>query len=164
MSEVTGLRAPAHRASRKAPSYWRLVSAWTLLPTVAAPIVGWFAWRDRPWWAALIGLALAAVGVGYVIIMPAVRYGVHAWEVTDAAVYTRSGWLVREERIAPLSRVQTVDTTQNVVMRLFGLRSITVTTASAAGPITIACLDAAVADRTVAELTAITGRSAGDAT
>jgi membrane protein YdbS with pleckstrin-like domain len=49
-------------------------------------------------------------------------------------------------------------------MRLFRLASLTVTTASAAGPITIDCLDADRARELVATLTAITGASEGDAT
>ena len=60
--------------------------------------------------------------------------------------------------------MQTVDSAQGPLMRPFGLMSITVTTASAAGPITIDCLDAPTARAVVAELTEITGRSAGDAT
>jgi len=60
--------------------------------------------------------------------------------------------------------VQTVDTAQGALMRYFGLLSITVTTASAAGPLTLECLDVPTARSVVAELTEITGRSAGDAT
>ena len=60
--------------------------------------------------------------------------------------------------------VQTVDSRQGAVMRMFGLASITVTTASAAGPITIDCLDDAVAREVVARLTAITAATEGDAT
>jgi membrane protein YdbS with pleckstrin-like domain len=93
-----------------------------------------------------------------------VRYAVHRWEVTQTAVFTRSGWLSREQRIAPLSRVQTVDSQRSALQRAFKLASITVTTASAAGPITIDCLDSDVADRVVTELTEITGRIEGDAT
>ena len=65
---------------------------------------------------------------------------------------------------SPISRVQTVDSGQGALMRAFGLMSITVTTASAAGPLTIDCLDTATARSVVAELTEITGRHAGDAT
>ena len=49
---------------------------------------------------------------------------------TEDAVFTRSGWIGREQRIAPLSRVQTVDSHQSVLMRPFHLSTITVTTAS----------------------------------
>jgi len=109
-------------------------------------------------------VVVVAVDAAYIVAMPRVRFRVHRWEVTPTAVHTRSGWLTREERIAPLSRVQTVDSAQGPLMRPFGLMSITVTTASAAGPITIGCLDVATARAVVAELTEITGRSAGDAT
>ena len=49
-------------------------------------------------------------------------------------------------------------------MRMFGLASITVTTASAAGPITVDCLDVDTARHVVARLTAITAASEDDAT
>jgi len=96
--------------------------------------------------------------------MPQLRYRIHRWEVTPTAIYTRSGWLSIDSRVAPLSRVQTVDSTQGALMRVFKLASLTVTTASAAGPITIDCLDREVARRLVHELTEITGASEGDAT
>ena len=57
------------------------------------------------------------------------------------AVYTRSGWLVQERRIAPISRVQTVDTYRGPLDRLFGLANVTVTTASSAGAVRIVALD-----------------------
>lgn len=162
---TAALREPAFKVSPRAVSYWRVVE---LIGTVivlgglgAAYIL---VFDDKPWWATAI-LALVVVNcLVRVLVMPQIRFRVHRWEVTPTAVYTRSGWLGREQRIAPLSRVQTVDSTQGALMRTFGLASITVTTASAAGPITIACLDKATADRVVADLTAITGRTEGDAT
>nr|WP_246284357.1 PH domain-containing protein [Nocardioides perillae] len=96
--------------------------------------------------------------------MPDLRYRWHRWEVTPTAVHTRAGWITVEQRIAPISRVQTVDSSQTGLMRLFGLRSITVTTASSAGPLVVECLDEQVADRVVADLTRITGQASGDAT
>ena len=60
------------------------------------------------------------------------------WEVTDRAVYTLHGWLVREWRIAPISRVQTVDTQRGPLQQLLGLANVTVTTASARGAVTSA--------------------------
>ena len=60
--------------------------------------------------------------------------------------------------------MQTVDAHQGALMRLFRLSTITVTTASAAGPIRIDCLDEDVAARVVAELTEITAAAEGDAT
>ena len=106
----------------------------------------------------------AVAAVVHVLVMPRIRFRVHRWEVTDTAVHTRAGWIGRESRIAPISRVQTVDSRQGALMRLFGLSSITVTTASAAGPITVDCLDADTARQVVARLTAITAATEDDAT
>jgi uncharacterized protein len=92
------------------------------------------------------------------------RYRVHRWDIDANAVYTRTGWLVQERRIAPISRVQTVDTERGPIDRMLGLATVTVTTASSAGAVTITALDREVADRTVTQLTEIAGRNVGDAT
>jgi membrane protein YdbS with pleckstrin-like domain len=96
--------------------------------------------------------------------MPQWRYRVHRWEVTGDAVYTQSGWITQERRIAPISRVQTVDTERGPLEQLFGLANVTVTTASAAGPLRIHGLDRATADGLVAELTEVTSHNLSDAT
>ena len=99
-----------------------------------------------------------------VVVVPIWRYRVHRWEIGEQAVYTRTGWLVQERRIAPISRVQTVDTYRGPVDRLFGLASVTVTTASSAGAVRIVALDTEVADRVVAALTDIAALGGHDAT
>jgi uncharacterized protein len=116
---------------------------------------------ELPAWA---WVAYAAAAVGYAVLMPIYRYRVHRWESTDTAVYTQRGWISRERRIAPMSRVQTVDFDQTAVSRLFRLATVTVTTASAAGPLRIEGLDAETAERLVDELTRRTEAEAGDAT
>jgi membrane protein YdbS with pleckstrin-like domain len=114
-----------------------------------------------PAWA---WVAYAVVAIGYAVVMPIYRYRVHRWESTDTAVYTQRGWVSRERRIAPMSRVQTVDFDQTAVSRLFRLATVTVTTASAAGPLRIEGLDTETAERLVDELTRRTEAEAGDAT
>lgn len=69
-----------------------------------------------------------------------------------------------EQRIAPISRVQTVDTERGALSRLFGLSTVTVTTASAKGELRIEGLDRDVAARIVHDLTVVTAASEGDAT
>jgi hypothetical protein len=108
--------------------------------------------------------ASALLGLLHVLVMPQWRYRVHRWEATDHAVYTRSGWFNQSRRIAPLSRIQTVDTERGPLEQLFRLANVTVTTASAAGPLRIHGLAPAEADRLVAELTLRTSATAGDAT
>jgi uncharacterized protein len=163
MAATTTLREPAGRVSPRAPLIWALgaVTRGLFLGAaifVAAVVAELF---DMPSWGWVV---YAAVAVGYAVAMPVYRYRVHRWESTDTAVYTQRGWLSRERRIAPMSRVQTVDLEQGVASRLLGLASVTVTTASAAGPLRIEGLDREVAERLVEELTRRTEAEPGDAT
>ena len=138
-------------------SLLRLVVAVGFLLLAGGP----FDWWDNPWWlVAGVGLAFLA----YAVVVPTWRYAVHRWEVTDSAVYTQTGWWTRERRIAPMSRVQTVDYAEGAVSRLFGLAKVTVTTASSAGALTIDGLDRTVARQLVDSLTAAADSVEGDAT
>ena len=151
-------------SSSRAITFWRVSALLGDAILVVAAVVAYVVVPDVPGWTLLLVLLLAVGAVAHVVLMPRIRYRVHRWEVTDTAVHTRSGWITRETRIAPISRVQTVDSRQGGLMRLFGLASITVTTASAAGPITVDCLDADTARQVVARLTAITSAGEDDAT
>jgi len=158
------LADPAHPPSRKAPLVWALGAAIPLTVLVVAQVV-WFLLDVRLAWlhVAAAAVTVAAV-VLYVVVAPLWRYRVHRWEIGAQAVYTRTGWLVQERRIAPISRVQTVDTQRGPLDRLFGLATVTVTTASSAGAVRIIALDADVADRIVAQLTDIASLGEQDAT
>jgi membrane protein YdbS with pleckstrin-like domain len=155
---------PANPPSRKAPLVWAIGAAipWTVL---AVAQVVWFVLDARLGWLHAVAAALTVVGVvTFVVVAPVWRYRVHRWEVGAQAVYTRSGWLVQERRIAPISRVQTVDTHRGPLARLFGLADVTVTTASSAGAVRIVALDSEVADRIAAQLTDIAAIGDRDAT
>ncbi len=155
---------PAHPPSRKAPLVWAIGAAIPWLLLVVAQVV-WFVLDARFGWVHGLAAVVTVLGVTvFVIVVPLWRYRVHRWDVDAKAVYTRSGWLVQERRIAPISRVQTVDTERGPLDRLFGLANVTVTTASSAGAVRIAALDSDVADRVVAQLTDIAAIGAEDAT
>ena len=117
------------------------------LVVVLGPVLGLF---DLRWWMIT---PLVLLDAAYIAVVPAWRYRVHRWEVTETAVYTQTGWWSRERRVAPMSRIQTVDWNQGPVERLFGLANVTVTTASAAGALSVAGLDRRTAEQLVAELT-----------
>lgn len=161
-TDHASLREPRHRVSRTAQGLWAVGAAVRSTVLVAGlVVVDGFGWFEVSWWAWLL---LAVALVAYVVLMPMVRYRIHRWESTETAVYTQVGWLSRERRIAPMSKVQTVDLEQSAVARLFGLATVTVTTASAAGPLRIDGIDRDVALRLVADLTRRTESEAGDAT
>jgi uncharacterized protein len=161
---MTELRAPAHLVSRRARWYWaaRAAVGWVVLG-VAATIVLAVADFATPV-GVTIAVLLVVLAVGHLLVMPQWRYRVHRWEITETAAYTQAGWLRQERRIAPIVRIQTVDTERGPFEQLFGLVNVTATTASAKGPIKIDALDRSVAEHAVAWLTDRAQASGGDGT
>lgn len=159
------LRPPAHQVDRRAVRWWQLRALPVLLVLIAAQIVGIVivGGATAGWLGATLTLTVLG-GVGYLLLVPPLLYRLHRWEVTEEAVYTLSGWLVREWRIAPISRVQTVDTEHGPLQQLLKLATVTVTTASARGPVKIAGLAADDAAELARTLTETTQAHPGDAT
>lgn len=158
------LRPPRNLVSRRAIAYWavRATLGWLIVAAVQVVwLVGDRGARDTHVSVLVVTAVVAAAHIG---VMPVWRYRVHRWEATDLAVYLQSGWFNQDRRIAPISRIQTVDSHRGPFEQLFGLAKVTVTTASAAGPLTIGGLDRATAERLVDSLTATTQATTGDAT
>lgn len=159
------LRPPRHLVSPRAVRYWavRAAAGWALV--AAAQVAFWMA--SGATLGALHAIALGATVLAaalHVVVMPRWRYRVHRWETTSEAVYTQAGWFDQERRIAPLSRIQTVDSERGPLEQVFGLTTVTITTASAAGALEIAGLDRATADALVDDLTAAAQAGEDDAT
>jgi membrane protein YdbS with pleckstrin-like domain len=157
------LREPSRRVSPRARTMWRVSALVEALMTMAALSVFDVVVDevDVPWWVFAL---TAAAHLAWAAVVPQWRYLVHRWEVTETAVYTQTGWWARERRIAPMSRIQTVDHAEGGVERLFRLATVTVTTASAAGALQIVGLDRDVARALVDELTLKADAVEGDAT
>jgi uncharacterized protein len=163
--ESPRLREPANRVSPRARLMWLVDGAAVVLVLLAVQTGWWFldgGGSRTP--HLVVGVVWLVVGAAYLAVMPAWRYRVHRWETTPTAVYTQTGWYDQERRIAPVSRIQTVDLARGPVAQLLGLASITVTTASAAGPLRIHGLELDIALQLVEELTARTVAEPGDAT
>ncbi|MEU4497681.1 PH domain-containing protein [Streptomyces sp. NPDC023998] len=146
------LRPPRHQVDPRARRWWTvqalivvsgpmLLTAFTLALLSALFFAG-----ALPWLGPLLLVTLVLPALGYLTLMPRRRYAVHAWELGTHSVYAAGGWLWQKRRIAPLSRVQTVDTVRGPVQRRYGLATLTVTTASTAGDIKIAGLSDADAE------------------
>jgi membrane protein YdbS with pleckstrin-like domain len=163
MSQPVRLRAPLERVASRARWMWMCTDLLRWVPVTAVLLLGngpWD-WFDLPAW---VLAAYAVVMLAYVVLVPQWRYLVHRWEMTATAVYTQTGWWARERRIAPMSRVQTVDHREGAIARLFGLSTVRITTASSAGALTIEGLDRARALGLVDDLTRIADSIPGDAT
>ncbi|MBK1787848.1 PH domain-containing protein [Prauserella cavernicola] len=158
------LREPRHRLAPRAIVWWTLravITVGVVLGLLAA--LRAVAEAARPAIDQLL-VGTAVAGVLYVAIMPTWRFLIHRWETTDEGVYSASGWLVRQWQIAPASRIQTVDTKRGPLQQLLGLATVTVTTASAQGPVKITGLDAEIASEAAGHLSRVTQRTTGDAT
>jgi uncharacterized protein len=160
---LPGLRVPANRVSRRAISYWTARSVLAATVVLLAEIIIAAASGFAPAWICVIAVSFA-VAAAHALIMPRWRYRVHRWEVTDQALYTRSGWFSVHWQIAPISRIQTIDSHRSFGERIFGLANVTAATASAAGPVRIHGLDRELADTLLDQLAVATGQTPGDAT
>lgn len=165
MTGPAPLRPPRHPVDRRCVLWWRLRAIVSITPlfvaSLAAVLFGgeWLGGIVR-----ILAAALATILVAYAVVMPIVRFRIHRWEITDEAVYTKSGWLTQQWRIAPLSRIQTVDSTRGPLRQLLGLSSVTVTTASAAGAVDISALDRELAEEVVQYLSRTTQATPEDGT
>jgi uncharacterized protein len=151
------LRPPAKRLDPRMRTYWLVESliatAGAALITAVAAVVTALAGASTAAWivAGVGGLVVVALAVASVIT-PRLDYEHYRYEVAELGLYVARGWLWRRWQIVPHARVQTVDTTAGPLQRSFGLVSVEVKTASAAGSTSIPGLRPEVADTLVEEL------------
>lgn len=158
------LRPPNNRLDQRAVNWWRTrVLLTAAVPALVPAVLSAFIEPARTWLLVPAGV-IAVIGLACTVFFPAWWYRVHRWEVTDEAVYVRTGALWQEWRIAPMSRIQTVDTVRGPLEQAFRLATVTVTTASAKGAVRIEGLDHEVAADLAENLTRITRATPGDAT
>ena len=134
------------------------------LVVVAARLV-WLVFDGEHRGLQVAGLAAAVLlGLAHVMVMPRWRYDVHRWEVAPQAVYTQPAGSTRSgaSRRSPGSRPSTASAARSSSSSASS--NVTVTTASAAGPLTIKGLDREAAERLVDELTTATQATRSDAT
>ncbi|MFK0293033.1 PH domain-containing protein [Streptomyces sp. NPDC090442] len=158
------LRPPRHRVERRAVWWWTIRVALSMVVVVGGLGITYWLWEASRTWVGPVLVAVAAAHVVTGAVMPGWRYRVHRWECTDLAVYELKGWLVREWRIVPISRIQSVDVARGPVQQWLGLATLRVVTASHEGHVKIVGLDADVVAAAAAELTALTQATPGDAT
>ncbi|MEU7582615.1 PH domain-containing protein [Streptomyces sp. NPDC041068] len=158
------LRPPRHPLDRRTVAWWRAQLLLTVAPPVVVLCVLGTLIAPARFWLLLPAVVIAVPGLLVTVLLPLWWYKVHRWEVTDHAVYVRTGYFWTEGRIAPMSRLQTVDTTRGPVQRLFGLTTVTVTTGSAKGALKIKGLEHGTAAELAERLAMVTQTTPGDAT
>ena len=161
---VLTLRAPRHRVHRRAVLWWTLQAALLWVVLIGAQVAWLLLGHPAPGWLPYSLTVCAVLAVLHLAVMPGWRYLVHRWEATPDAVCTRSGWINQEWRIAPIARIQTIDTKRRPLEQLLGLATVTITPAWGAGPVEFVGRAADDAAALVEELTASTQATPGDAT
>ncbi|MFC8509285.1 PH domain-containing protein [Streptomyces sp. NPDC057411] len=158
------LRPPRNAVDGRAVPWWRVqLLVTTAVPVAVLAVLGWLITPARGWLAGAAAI-VAVLGLACTALLPLWWFRVHRWEVTEDAVYVRTGALWQEWRIAPMSRIQTVDTVRGPLEQTFRLATVTVTTASSKGALRIEGLDHELAAELAERLTAITRDTPGDAT
>ena len=135
----------------------RIVLVWrlALIPAFVPPVIalGLLA-RGVPVAAWTVSLPLTVIGALLVGPFQTRRWRNWSWRLTDTAIELRSGVLGRRHVAVPHFRVQQIDVVEGPLERLLGLATLTVTTASAGGSVSLPGLPVAAAPEVRRELLA----------
>ena len=164
MSGTVKLRPPTNELDPRAKNWWRLQAVAFFGPVVAVLVLLGLLIPPARFWLLLPAALIFVLTIPFLTVLPVWWYRVHRWEVTETAVYVRTGYFWQEWRVAPMSRIQTVDTVRGPLQQAFGLASVTVTTASAKGAVKIEGLEQELAAELAQQLTETTQAIPGDAT
>jgi membrane protein YdbS with pleckstrin-like domain len=164
-SSAPMLADPANRVSRSAVWHWMTrYAVLVVLPTAALLAAAVLLPLPRTFRVVVVSVlcVVLVAGVAASVGLPFWRYSVHRWETTNGFVFTRSGAIVRDWRIVPLHRVQTVEVSQGLLERAFHVARLEIRTASYAGSTSIAGMDAEQARLVAEDLTAALAPSSDD--
>lgn len=117
------------RLDPRAVNLWRVSGAMWWAFWTAAMVVPWLLWE----WPLWLMAPVAALGVAWVVWVPAVAYRHYAYQVGDVDVRVMHGWWTRTVAVVLHSRIQHVDTRQGPLERAMGLATVVVFTAGSLG-------------------------------
>lgn len=101
--------------------------------------------------AVLLGVGLPiALLLGFILIMPALRYKMYGWGYDDKRIIVKQGVLFRKRVVIPVCQIQDLHRTQGPLMMALKLSGVTISTAGS--NFDISTLTTAEADRMIDEL------------
>ena len=128
---------PARQLNPKIKSVWRINDGlWIVVCFLVCfvPFAIVSAVSDDADWARIVMLVVAVVfvllAVLFLAVLPPIRYIRWRYELSDDYLDIAKGIIWRKRYIIPFIRVQNTDTRQGPILRLFGLSSVTVSTAA----------------------------------
>lgn len=122
---------PQQKIDRRALTIWRMAGAMISLVTWALPVLYGLIFDeiDMRVMAGLIGIAvLATFFLAY--LFPQLRWSRWRYEIHEQDIDLQYGIFIIRRVLIPMVRVQHVDTQQGPLMRMYGLASVTISTAA----------------------------------
>lgn len=136
-SESAATPEPTQRLPEEARAYFVVGSlAWALPAAVGAITVAGALSSEAPdvlVWALRAAAVVVVVAGG--VALPVLRWRTWRYEVRDEELDLLRGALVVTRTLIPMTRVQHVDTTRNIIGDLFDVRSVSVHTAAGSNDI-----------------------------
>ena len=101
--------------------------------------------------AILLGIGIVvALLLGFILIMPALRYKMYAWGYDDKRIVVKQGVIFRQRVVIPVCQIQDLHRAQGPLMMMLKLSGVTISTAGS--DFNISTLTTAEADRMIDEL------------
>ncbi|SDZ08762.1 hypothetical protein SAMN05421736_10628 [Evansella caseinilytica] len=127
------LNVPQKRLSKDAVKVWLIREAignsiWFLILGVTLYLNHLFSWKEWIGWI-LIGIVILSVPFTvWSFIKPFLLYKNWRYDVDEEFLQLKSGALIEEYQLVPMTKVQAVATTQGPLLRKYGLYSISIET------------------------------------
>ena len=86
----------------------------------------WWSWLQYVW-VGLIVFTVIGIPWTYVVSSP-IFYKTFRYGLTDDFLYIKSGIWTISESVVPMAKIQSIELTQNVIMRKYGVSSVLITT------------------------------------
>lgn len=125
---------PTRKLDKRAVKVWRIEAAIStvVIDAIILVVAGLLYWFEAI--GLLLAIALVAVGILiailYIGVYPTFRYARWFFDVTPDEVDLMEGIIFRKRTIIPLVRVQSVDTSQGPILRMFDISTVSVATAA----------------------------------
>ena len=81
--------------------------------------------------------------LGFILIMPLLRYKMYAWGYDDKRIVVKQGVIFRQRVVIPVCQIQDLHRTQGPIMMILGLSDVTISTAGSNFDISTLTTDAA---------------------
>jgi membrane protein YdbS with pleckstrin-like domain len=88
----------------------------------------YFAWKAWIGWILIVITVLALIGAVWGFIHPFLLYKNWRYDADEEFLHLKSGAIYEKHQLIPMTKIQSVETKQGPILRIYGLRSVSVQT------------------------------------